>query len=122
VLSVNCLEFVGDAPRSIAELHRVAAPGARLVLAVLHRRGSWEWARRTLQPLRSWPYYRGRFFTEEEIASRLREADWRVDEIQRAVRFPPLRLPSERWYRWIEPLVPRSRAAVLLVRATRRAR
>jgi SAM-dependent methyltransferase len=117
VLSLNCLEFVPDASLALAELHRVALPGARAVIGVLNRRGPWEWTRRIGQRLSQRAYYRGRFFGVEELTRALAEAGWRVEGVRYAVHFPPLALPHKRWFRWIARLVPDRRAGMILVQA-----
>jgi SAM-dependent methyltransferase len=119
VLSVNCLEFVRDARAALVELARVAAPGARAILGVLDRGGTWEWTRRLNRPFRRRPYYRGRFLTEPELGAGLAAAGWEVEEARRAVRFPPLALPRS-WYARLERRFPESLAGVTLVRAVRR--
>jgi SAM-dependent methyltransferase len=122
VLSINCLEFVADPSRALAELHRVAAPGARAVIGVLNRRGCWEWSRRLRRPWSSRTYYTGRFFTRGELVERLRVAGWQVEHVRSTVRFPPVSLPRVSWYRRLERLVPDARAGVLVACAVRGAR
>jgi SAM-dependent methyltransferase len=119
VLSVNCLEFVRDARAALFEIGRVAAPGARAILGVLDRSGTWEWTRRLNRPFRRRPYYSGRFLTEPELATGLRAAGWEIEEVRRVVRFPPLTLPRS-WYSRLERRFPESLAGVVLVRAVRR--
>jgi len=119
VLSLNCLEFVPDAARALEELQRVTAPGARAVIGVLNRRGTWEWTRRAGQVLSKRAYYRGRFFCEKDLARALERAGWRCEGVRYAVHFPPLPLPFPSWFRWIERLVPDRRAGMILVRAVR---
>ena len=119
VLSINCLEFVADPQRALAELHRVAAPGARAVIGVLNRRGCWEWSRRLRRPWSSRTYYTGRFFTRGELVRGLHAAGWRVEQVRSSVRFPPVPLPRSSWYRGLERLVPDARAGVLVACAVR---
>jgi SAM-dependent methyltransferase len=119
VLSMNCLEFVGDQGRALRELRRVATPRATVVIGVLNRRGLWEPSRRVGARFSTRPYYQGRFFAEDELARALEAAGWRDVELADAARFPPLPLPHERWYRGIERMVPASACGVLLARATR---
>jgi SAM-dependent methyltransferase len=119
VLSVNCLEFVSDPRAALAELARVALPGAPAILGVLDRGGTWEWTRRLRAPFSRRPYYRGRFFSDPELVSTLRSAGWEVQELRRAVRFPPLSLPAA-WYARLERRFPERLAGVILVRAVRR--
>jgi SAM-dependent methyltransferase len=119
VLSLNCLEFVPDAARALAELRRVTMPGARAVIGVLNRRGTWEWTRRVGQMLSQRAYYRGRFFSEEELTRAVAGAGWTVEGVRYAVHFPPLPLPRPSWFRWVERLVPDRRAGMILVRAVR---
>lgn len=117
VLSLNCLEFVPDAARALAELRRVSLPGGRAVIGVLNRRGAWEWTRRVGQRLSRRAYYRGRFFTVEELSRALLGAGWQVDGVRYAVHFPPLPLPHPRWFRWIAKFVIDRRAGMILVLA-----
>ncbi len=119
VLTVNCLEFVKDYRSALAELRRVAAPGASAVVGVLDRGGPWEWTRRLLRPFSRRPYYQGRFLVAAELADGLRRAGWDVLDIRRAVRFPPVSLPRPAWYRRLERWVPARFAGVILVRAIR---
>ncbi len=121
ILSVNCLEFVADPRSALRELARVAASEATLVIGVLNRAGTWEWARRVRAPFSRTAYHRGRFFTARELVDALTDAGWRVEELRRAVRFPPLPLPGPGWYRRVSDLVPDSRSGVLLARARRSA-
>ncbi len=114
VLSLNCLEFVPDYKKALAELHRVAAPGATAIIGVLNRSGTWEWTRRLRRPFTNAPYYRGRFLTERELAAGLSDAGWILDELRHSVRFPPLSL-GEVGYRWFERWLPDERCGVLLV-------
>lgn len=117
LLSLNCLEFVPDASGALAELRRVAMPGARAVFGVLNRRGMWEWTRRLGRRLSERAYYRGRFFSADELSSALAEAGWRVEEVRYAVHFPPLPLPHPRWFHRLAKLVPDRRAGMILVQA-----
>lgn len=119
VLSLNCLEFVSDPRAALAELHRVAAPGATAVIGVLNRGGTWEWTRRMRGPLSPKAYYRGAFFTAEELVQALAASGWRVEELRRAVCFPPLPLPNVEWFGWLERFVPDAAAGVILARAVR---
>lgn len=119
VLSLNCLEFVPDAPRALAELQRVALPGARAVFGVLNRRGPWEWTRRVGRKLSDRAYYRGRFFSEDELIQVLTGAGWNVEGVRYAVHFPPLPLPRRSWFSWVERFVPDRRAGMILVMAAR---
>jgi len=117
VLSLNCLEFVPDPLSALAELKRVAAPGAEAVIGVLNRRGTWEWTRRVRRALSKRAYYRGHFFTEEELTRAIADAGWNVVEVRYAVHFPPLQLPFQGCFRWLESVVSDRRAGVILVRA-----
>lgn len=119
VLSLNCLEFVPDAARALAELRRVTLPGARAVIGVLNRRGTWEWTRRMGQRLSRRAYYRGRFFSEEELTRAVARAGWTVEGVRYAVHFPPLPLPRAGWFLWLAMFVSDRRAGMILVRAVR---
>jgi SAM-dependent methyltransferase len=120
-LSINCLEFVPDPARALAELRRVTASGARAVVGVLNRDGPWEWTRRWQRLSKDEPYYRGRFFTAGGLVADLGAAGWTVEELRAAVHFPPVPLLRARWYHWLEGLVPDARAGMILVRAVRSA-
>ncbi|HET6204895.1 MAG TPA: methyltransferase domain-containing protein [Planctomycetota bacterium] len=119
VLSMNCLEFVPDPGRALRELRRVAAPQAAAVIGTLNRHGLWELGRRLGRPFRSSAYYRGRFFTVEELVAVLRDAGWRVEEVRHAVPFPPVRLPSPKWYRLVARAVPADRSGMVIARVAR---
>lgn len=89
VLSLNCLEFVADRQAAFAELARVLAPRGTLVLAVLHRHGWWELARRLRRPFNQRPYYQGRFFTRRQLINHCCDARLALAELTTAVHFPP---------------------------------
>lgn len=117
ILSMNCLEFVSDRRRALAEFRRVARPGATAVIGVLNRRGLWELTRRMRRPFASSAYYAGRFLGARELASLLAEAGWRVEDARFTVRFPPLSLPRPSWYRAVSLAVPETASGVVIVRA-----
>jgi SAM-dependent methyltransferase len=89
-LCVNCLEFVEERERAFGEIARVLAPGGTAIVGVLNRRSSWEGTRRLRRPVSSDSYYEGRFFTREELTLHLDAAGFDVEQVELAVRFPPL--------------------------------
>ena len=123
-LCVNCLEFVDDPTQACREIARILVPSGTAIVGVLNRRSSWELTRRLRRPLSSDGYYRGRFFTREELRSRLGAAGLVVERLETAVRFPPLPFPRVfglhgRLDRLGERLLP-GRGGVLLCRAVKR--
>ena len=105
VCSFNALEFVDDRAAAVAEMVRVLRPGGRLAIAVLNRRSVWG-ATQRLGRLFAGPdnaYYRGRFFTRNELRTLVGGALGH-DEIalDSTVGFPPLNFgPAlELWTRW----------------------
>ncbi|HKB14680.1 MAG TPA: methyltransferase domain-containing protein [Planctomycetota bacterium] len=89
VLCVNCLEFVENREVALREIARVLRTGGTAILGVLNRRSVWELTRRLRRPFTDRSYYRGRFFTAEELRRGLEEAGLEVLEMRTAVHFPP---------------------------------
>jgi radical SAM protein with 4Fe4S-binding SPASM domain len=94
VLSLNLLEFVEDPPAAVGEMLRVLKGGGTLVVGVLNRWSLWGLTQRLKKPFmgEDRAYYRGKFFSEEELTALLRGACGRGKEIEvlRAVFFPPI--------------------------------
>lgn len=69
VLCVAVLEFLSDVDAALAEASRVAKPGGRLVLGVLHDRGPWAAIRRRST---KGVWRNARFFDRGQLEQRLR--------------------------------------------------
>jgi ubiquinone/menaquinone biosynthesis C-methylase UbiE len=71
VLSVTMLEFVRDPLRALAEMHRVTAPGGRLVVGALNAESAW--GRFYLAQARQMdtPFRHAQFFTPAEFVAAL---------------------------------------------------
>jgi SAM-dependent methyltransferase len=90
VLCVNCLEFVSDRASAFEEIARILRSPGIAVIGVLNRRSVWEMTRRLRRPFSRHGYYRGSFFTEQELRHHIESAGLAVDEMRTAVHFPPL--------------------------------
>ena len=120
---VNCLEFVEHRELAFLEIARILRPSGRAVLGLLNRASIWEWTRRLRRPFSRKPYYRGRFYTTNEVEYLCASAGLKVEEIRKVAHFPPI-LPGpllglyDRLDRW---LVKRRSAwgAVILCRAVK---
>jgi ubiquinone/menaquinone biosynthesis C-methylase UbiE len=119
VFSMNCLEFVQDREGALEELFRVATPGATAIFGVLNSRSLWELGRRLRRPFSSSPYYRGRFLHAAELERLVSRSGWRVEEVTKSVRFPPLSLPNLRFYKFFEHISLAALGGVILLRAAR---
>lgn len=87
---VNCIEFVDDRRIAFAEIARVVRPDGHVVIGVLNKASTWELRRRLRRPFSDKPYYRGRFFNERELRQELSSAGLLLEQLGRAVRFPPI--------------------------------
>ncbi len=87
---INCLEFVEDRAAAFAEIARILPPAGSAILGVLNRKSVWEWTRHLRRPFTRKPYYRGRFFSIEELQHSCAQAGLAVEETRTAVHFPPL--------------------------------
>jgi ubiquinone/menaquinone biosynthesis C-methylase UbiE len=124
VLCINCLEFVERREVALREIARVLRPGGTAIVGVMNRRSAWEITRRLRRPFTDRPYYRGRFFSEDEVRGRLEEAGLAVLEVRCAAHFPPIPPgPLAGLYRGLDGVGTRLRSkggAVLLARSRRR--
>lgn len=124
VFCVNCLEFVADRAAAFREIARVLRGSGTAILGVLNRRSVWELSRRLWRPFRNRPYYRGRFYTRDELTWNCLEAGLKIEEIRSVVHFPPIppgplagvynrfdRWSREHWSRWGGVLLTRARKA-----------
>ena len=122
---INCLEFVDDRQGAFDEIARVLVPGGTAVIAVLNRRSAWELTRRLRKPLTRSSYYRGRFFSEQDLRGHCAAAGLCVEEIQTAVHFPPIPPgPFRKIYEALDRKARRRRSrrgGVLLCRAAKAA-
>jgi SAM-dependent methyltransferase len=120
---VNCLEFVADRELAFLEIARILRPAGTAILGVLNRASIWEWTRRVRRPFSRKPYYRGRFFTTNEVEHLCAKVGLKVEEIRSVAHFPPIRPgPLRRFYEWLDQGCVEHRAAwgaVLLCRAVK---
>jgi 2-polyprenyl-3-methyl-5-hydroxy-6-metoxy-1,4-benzoquinol methylase len=104
VLSCGVLEHVSDPAASLVELHRITAPGGRLLIYNLPNRFSY--LERIAQY--SGRYYHGalehdRVYTRRSAAAIVAGAGWRVEEA-RLRNLLPLSIPNETLNRFATPV------------------
>ena len=89
VLAVTVLCFTTEVATALREVHRVLAPGGRLVLGELHRWSLWALWRRVRGVLGS-PIWRvARFRSPRQLRRSLEAAGFVVESIRGAIYYPP---------------------------------
>jgi len=89
VLGVTVLCFTLDLAKALQELHRVLAPGGRLVLGELHRWSLWALWRRIRGAFGSSTWRAARFRSAGELGDSLEVAGLVVESVRGAVYYPP---------------------------------
>jgi len=88
LVMLHALEFSSDPTRVLEEAWRVLVPGGRMLLMVPHHMRPWRWSGES-------PFRAGAAYRKSELLSALRDADFTISEVQRALVAPP----------WTHPLM-----------------
>lgn len=89
VLAVTVLCFAEDLVPPVHEIHRVLAPGGRLVLGELHRWSLWAFWRRVRGMLGSPIWQAARFRSTRQLRAALEAEGLRVENVRGAIYYPP---------------------------------
>jgi len=90
VICFNVLEFIPDARPTLMELKRVLSPSGLLVLGVCNRKSVWGLFQRLQKPFRKGAFFKGNFFTHEEIGELVTDVGFRLVKTEGEIYFLPI--------------------------------
>jgi SAM-dependent methyltransferase len=91
IICCNVIEFVSVPEETLRELKRVLAPQGILILGVCNKNSIWGLLQRLGKSFR-WndPFFKGRFFSRDELINLASKIGFDLDQIKGAIYFPPV--------------------------------